>query len=84
VPCRKWQVGDQILDLLFVLDARERHLGALRLRVLDVLGERRLVPALADAYLDGAENSEDETRVEMLQGLAEKAIARLAWLRSLT
>jgi len=40
--------------------------------------------ALADAYLDGAENSEDETRVEMLQGLAEKAIARLAWLRSLT
>src|SRR5581483_3410095 len=40
------QVGDQVLDLLFVLDARERHLGArnLRLRVLNVLGERRLVP----------------------------------------
>ena len=50
--------------------------------------ERRHVQAiseaLADAYLDGAENSEDEARVEMLQGLAEKALARLAWLGSLT
>jgi len=45
---------------------------------------RAISEALADAYLDGAENSEDETRIEMLQGLAEKAIARLAWLRSLT
>lgn len=39
--------------------------------------------ALVDAYLDGAERSDDQTRVEALQGLAEKAIARLAWLRSL-
>jgi rubrerythrin len=42
-----------------------------------------IAEALADAYLDGAENSDDQTRVEALQGLAEKAIARLAWLRSL-
>jgi len=39
--------------------------------------------ALVDAYLEGAENSDDETRVEVLQELAAKAIARLAWLRSL-
>jgi rubrerythrin len=39
--------------------------------------------ALTDAYLEGAENSENETRVEALQELAAKAIARLAWLRSL-
>ena len=39
---------------------------------------------LADAYLEAAENSNDQTRVALLQGLAERAIARLAWLRSLT
>jgi rubrerythrin len=43
-----------------------------------------IAEALADAYLQGAENSDDESRVKELQGLAEKAIARLAWLRSLT
>jgi rubrerythrin len=40
--------------------------------------------ALADAYLESAESSNDQTQVVLLQGLAEKAIARLAWLRSLT
>ena len=39
---------------------------------------------LVDAYLESAESSDDQTRVVLLQGLAEKAIARLAWLRSLT
>jgi rubrerythrin len=39
---------------------------------------------LADAYLEAAENSNDQTQVVLLQGLAERAIARLAWLRSLT
>ena len=39
--------------------------------------------ALADAYLESAERSDDQSRVVLLQGLAEKAIARLAWLRSL-
>ena len=39
---------------------------------------------LADAYLEAAENSNDQTLVVLLQGLAERAIARLAWLRSLT
>jgi rubrerythrin len=40
--------------------------------------------ALADAYLEAAENSNDQTRIAFLQGLAERAIARLAWLRLLT
>ena len=40
--------------------------------------------ALADAYLEGAESSDDQTQVVLMQGLAERAIARLAWLRSLT
>lgn len=39
---------------------------------------------LAEAYLENAESSGDQTQVALLQGLAEKAIARLAWLRSLT
>ena len=38
----------------------------------------------ADAYLDGAESSDDPGRLESLQALAERAIARLAWLRALT
>lgn len=39
--------------------------------------------ALADAYLESAESSDDQNQVVLLQGLAERAIARLAWLRSL-
>jgi len=42
-----------------------------------------IAEALVDGYLDGAERSDDATRVEALQRLAEKAISRLAWLRSL-
>ena len=42
-----------------------------------------IAEALAEAYLEGAENSSDETRAEVLQGSAGRAIARLAWLRSL-
>jgi rubrerythrin len=40
--------------------------------------------ALADAYLESAESSADQTGVVLRQGLAQRAIARLAWLRSLT
>ncbi|MDI4233255.1 ferritin family protein [Bradyrhizobium sp. Arg237L] len=42
-----------------------------------------IAEALTDAYIDGAERSDDPARVELLQKLAERAIARLAWLRSL-
>jgi len=42
-----------------------------------------IAEALADAYLIGAEGAADAIRLETLQSLAERAIARLAWLRSL-
>lgn len=42
-----------------------------------------IAEALTDAYLEGAEGSDDPARLESLQALAARAIARLAWLRSL-
>jgi rubrerythrin len=50
---------------------------------LELRDAQTIAEALADAYLEGAEKSDDQARIETLQGLAEKAIARLAWLRSL-
>ncbi|MBR0958801.1 ferritin-like domain-containing protein [Bradyrhizobium japonicum] len=43
-----------------------------------------IAEALVDGYLDGAERASDAARVESLQHLAEQAISRLAWLRSLS
>lgn len=43
-----------------------------------------IAEALTDAYLEGAEGSDDPARLESLQALAARAIARLAWLRSLS
>lgn len=42
-----------------------------------------IAEALVDGYLDGAERSSDAAHLERLQQLAERAITRLAWLRSL-
>lgn len=53
--------------------------GALEQRDAEVIAE-----ALADAYLEGAERSDDAERVQILQRIAERAILRLAWLRSLS
>lgn len=39
--------------------------------------------ALVDGYLEAAERTDDPARMEVLQTLAENAIVRLAWLRSL-
>jgi len=43
-----------------------------------------IAEVLADSYLDGADRADDSARVEVLQRLAERAISRLAWLRSLS
>ena len=43
-----------------------------------------IAETLVDAYLEGAESSDDPGRLEFLQALAGRAIARLAWLRALT
>ena len=42
-----------------------------------------IAEALADAYLEEAENAAVQERVDLLQRMAMKAIARLAWLRSI-
>jgi rubrerythrin len=42
-----------------------------------------IAEALTDAYLEGAEETHDPQRLQSLQALAERAIVRLAWLRSL-
>ncbi|GGI24077.1 ferritin-like domain-containing protein [Bradyrhizobium guangdongense] len=47
-------------------------------------GSLEIAEALVDTYLDGAERSNDAARTEVLQQMAERAIARLAWLRSLS
>lgn len=47
-------------------------------------GPLEIAEALVDGYLDGAERSSDADQLERLQQLAERAIARLAWLRSLS
>ncbi|WP_346657036.1 ferritin family protein [Bradyrhizobium sp. NBAIM20] len=47
-------------------------------------GPLEVAEALVDGYLEGAERSTDAAHLERLQHLAEQAIARLAWLRSLS
>ena len=51
---------------------------------LEQCDAQTIAEALADAYLEGAENSVDPDRLESMQALAGYAIARLAWLRALT
>ncbi len=46
-------------------------------------GPLEIAEALVDGYLDGAERSSDAAQLDSLQHLAERAISRLAWLRSL-
>jgi len=41
-----------------------------------------IAEALVDAYLDRAERADDPEQLDVLQRLASRAIARLAWLRS--
>ncbi|MGA7996377.1 MAG: ferritin family protein [Bradyrhizobium sp.] len=43
-----------------------------------------IAEVLVDGYLDGAQASNESARLEALQALAERAIARLAWIRALT
>ena len=65
------------------MNERLETLKKARERMIEERDAQTIAEALADAYLEGAESSSDETRVGTLQGLAEKAIDRLAWLRSL-
>jgi rubrerythrin len=51
---------------------------------LEQADAQTIAEALSDAYLEAAEAAHDPERLQSLQDLAERAIARLAWLRSLT
>ena len=44
----------------------------------------QIAEALVDSYLEAAERSDDAARTDVLQQMAERAISRLAWLRSLS
>jgi rubrerythrin len=50
---------------------------------LEQADAQTIAEALTDAYLEGAERVADQARLEILQELAARAIARLAWMRSL-
>jgi rubrerythrin len=50
---------------------------------LEQANAQTIAEALCDAYLEGADAAHDPERLQVLQALAEHAIARLAWLRSL-
>ena len=62
------------------MSARAAGVGSFPAALAD---PQAIAEALTDAYLEGAEHSIDPTRLQALQALAECAIARLAWLRSL-
>lgn len=51
--------------------------------VMERKDSAEIAEALVDGYLEGAERSDNPARVETMQRLAESAISRLAWLRSL-
>lgn len=72
----------ELLDQTMGMAEEAGHVGNLP-GALEQRDAQAVAEALADAYLEGAENSNDESRVQALQELAAKAIARLAWLRSL-
>jgi len=90
------QLADLARDLVGAAAARTRELveetmqmsekaaGIGRFPVsLEQRDAETISEALADGYLESAESSDDQSQVVLLQGLAGKAIARLAWLRSL-
>ncbi len=72
----------ELLDETMVMSSDAAGFGSFSAR-LEQADPQTVAEALADAYLNGAEGAGDSARLESLQALAERAIARLAWLRSL-
>ena len=75
---RTWELRVETMQMSEKAEGIGRFPVSLEQRDAETISE-----ALADAYLESAESSDDQSRVVLLQGLAERAIARLAWLRSL-
>ncbi len=72
----------ELLDETMAISTETAGLGNFAAR-LEQTDSQTIAEALADAYLSGAEGAGDADRLESLQSLAERAIARLAWLRTL-
>lgn len=75
---RAGELAEQTMDMSVKAIGVGRFPAGVGERDAEVIAE-----ALADAYLESAEAARDPSRLESLQGLAERAIARLAWLRTL-
>ncbi len=74
---------EQLLQETIQMSAQAEGIGKFPIS-LEQEDAETISETLAEAYLENAESSDDQTQVALLQGLAGKAIARLAWLRSLS
>jgi rubrerythrin len=72
----------ELLDETMVMSTQAAGFGSFPAR-LEQADSQTIAEALVDGYLNGAESAGDAARLEELQALAERAIVRLAWLRSL-
>ncbi|WBL82023.1 ferritin family protein [Bradyrhizobium xenonodulans] len=73
------ELADEARSMSGQADGFGRFPASLEQRDAETIAE-----ALTDAYLEGAETSDSPARLETLQALAGRSIARLAWLRSLS
>jgi rubrerythrin len=73
----------QLIDETMAMVVEAAGFGSFPAR-LESSDAETIAEALADSYLEGAESAGDPDRLEALQKLAARAIARLAWLRSLS
>jgi rubrerythrin len=73
----------ELHDEAMAMSAEARGLGRFPL-ALEHADIQTIAETVVDAYLDGAEHSDNPERMNALQRLGGLAISRLAWLRSLT
>ncbi len=73
------ELADEALSMSGQADGFGRFPAGLEQRDAETIAE-----ALTDAYLEGAEAPDSAAHLEILQALAGRSIARLAWLRSLS
>jgi rubrerythrin len=72
----------ELLEQTDTMSAEARGIGRFPAS-LEQSDAQSIAEALTDAYLESAERTSDARRLDALQALSERAIARLAWLRSL-
>jgi rubrerythrin len=72
----------ELLDQTVAMSAEAKGIGRFPAG-MEQGDAQSIAEALTDAYLESAERADNPVRLEKLQALSERAIARLAWLRSL-